>query len=158
MEIILEVFLKKVNTETYCTTNSFDNQKRFECFFEKGFWDAWNQLFIIGIQQTLQKKIGGIYTVGWNYHRKRPNTVGKRSTVGIIFCPSPQFFHNFVSFHPILMFLTILESGDKTKNIEDEFKTHRLSHKALARQFLFIFRYEKQFWIHKANLNYNLAL
>jgi len=37
--------------------------------------------------------------------------------------PQPQFFHNFVSFHPILMFLTILESGDKTKNIEDEFKT-----------------------------------
>jgi hypothetical protein len=42
---------------------------------------------------------------------------------GIILRPRPQFFHNFVSFHPILMFLTILESGDKTKNIEDEFKT-----------------------------------
>jgi hypothetical protein len=25
--------------------------------------------------------------------------------------------HNFVSFHPILMFHTILESGDKTNNI-----------------------------------------
>ena len=69
------------------------------------------------------EKFRGIYTVGWNYRRKRPNTVGKRPTVGIIFCPSPQFFHNFVSFHPILMFLTILESGDKTKNIGDEFKT-----------------------------------
>ena len=40
-----------------------------------------------------------------------------------IFLNIQQFFHNFVSFHPILMFLTILESGDKTKNIEDEFKT-----------------------------------
>ena len=62
------------------------------------------------------EKFRGIYTVGWNFRRKRP-------TVGIIFRPSPQFFHNFVSFHPILMFLTILESGDKTKNIENEFKT-----------------------------------
>ncbi len=69
------------------------------------------------------EKFRGIYTVGWNYRRKRPNTVGKRPTVGIIFRPSPQFFHNFVSSHPIFMFLTILESGDKTKNIEDEFKT-----------------------------------
>ncbi len=69
------------------------------------------------------EKFRGIYTVGWNYRRKRPNTVGKRPTVGIIFHPSPKFFYNFVSFHPILMFLTILESGDKTKNIEDEFKT-----------------------------------
>ncbi len=69
------------------------------------------------------EKFRGIYTVGWNYHRKRPNTIGKRLTVGIIFCPSPEFFHNFVSFHPILMFLTILESRDKNKNIEDDFKT-----------------------------------
>jgi hypothetical protein len=37
-----------------------------------------------------------------------------------------NIFHNFVSFHPILMFLTILESGDKTNNIGDEFKTIRL--------------------------------
>ena len=75
------------------------------------------------------EKFRGIYTVGWNYRRKRPNSVGKRLTVGIILCPRPrpQFFHNFVSFHPILMFLTILESGDKTNNnIEDEFKTIRL--------------------------------
>jgi hypothetical protein len=39
------------------------------------------------------EKFCGIYTVGWNYRRKRPNTVGKRPTVGIIFRPSaPNFF------------------------------------------------------------------
>ncbi len=42
------------------------------------------------------------------------------------FSAPPNIFHNFVSFHPILMFLTILESGDKTNNIGDEFKTIRL--------------------------------
>ncbi len=42
------------------------------------------------------------------------------------FSAPPKFFHNFVSFHPILMFVTILESGDKTNNIGDEFKTIRL--------------------------------
>ena len=47
----------------------------------------------------------------------------KKTDSRYYFSPQPQFFHNFVSFHPILMFLTILESGDKTKNIEDEFKT-----------------------------------
>jgi len=41
----------------------------------------------------------------------------------LFYAPAPNIFHNFVSFHPILMFLTILESGDKTKNIEDEFQT-----------------------------------
>jgi hypothetical protein len=82
-------------------------------------------LFFTFLRDTTNstEKFRGIYTVGWNFCRKRPNTVGKRPTVGIIFHPSPQFFHNFVSFHPILMFLTILESGDKTKNIEDELKT-----------------------------------
>ncbi len=38
------------------------------------------------------EKFRGMYTVGWNYSRKRPNSVGKRPTVGIIFCPSPNFF------------------------------------------------------------------
>jgi hypothetical protein len=83
---------------------------------------------VIFIQDTTNstEQFRGIYTVGWNYRRKRLNTVRKRPTVSIIFRPSPQFFHNFVSFHPILMFLTILESGDKTNNIGDEFKTIRL--------------------------------
>jgi hypothetical protein len=72
---------------------------------------------ILGDTPNYTEKFRGIYTVGWNYRRKRPNTVGKRPTVGIIFRPSPQFFHNFVSFHPILMFLTILESGDKTNSL-----------------------------------------
>jgi hypothetical protein len=36
-----------------------------------------------GIQQTVQKKNRGIYTVVCKYRRKRPNTVGKRpNTVG----------------------------------------------------------------------------
>ena len=38
------------------------------------------------------EKFRGMYTVGWNYRRKRPNSVGKRPTVGIIFRPSPNFF------------------------------------------------------------------
>ncbi len=46
--------------------------------------------------------------------------------VSVLFFGAPNIFHNFVSFHPILMFLTILESGDKTNNIGDEFKTIRL--------------------------------
>jgi hypothetical protein len=65
----------------------------------------------------LYRKNRGIFTVG--FHRK---TVG---LFGIIF-GAPHVFHNFVSFHPMLMFLTILESGDKTNNIGDEFKTIRL--------------------------------
>jgi hypothetical protein len=82
-----------------------------------------SKLIIIGDTLNYTEKFRGIYTVGWNYRRKRPNSVGKRPTVGIILRPRTQLFHNFVSFHPISMFLTILESGDKTKNIEDEFKT-----------------------------------
>jgi hypothetical protein len=46
--------------------------------------------------------------------------------ISIIFWCPPNFFYNFVCFHPILMFLTILESGDKTNSIGDEFKTIRL--------------------------------
>jgi hypothetical protein len=38
------------------------------------------------------EKFRGMYTVGWNYRRKIPNSVGKRPTVGIIFRPSPNFF------------------------------------------------------------------
>jgi hypothetical protein len=70
-----------------------------------------------GIKQTIQKKPWDLYhTVG--FHRK---------TVGCgYFLAAPKFFHNFVSFYPILMFLTILESGDKTNTIGDEFKTIRL--------------------------------
>ncbi len=50
-----------------------------------------------------------------------------RQTVGCeYFLEAPKFFHNFVSFNPVLMFLTILESEDKTNNIGDEFKTIRL--------------------------------
>jgi hypothetical protein len=94
----------------------FQSAPMYQRFFFFVIWSWWDTT-------NYTKKFRGIYTVGWNYRRKRPNTVGKRPTVGIIFRPNPQFFHNFVSFHPILMFLTILESGDKTKNIEEEFKT-----------------------------------
>jgi hypothetical protein len=41
------------------------------------------------ITNSTEKK-RGIYTVGWNNRRKRPNTVGKRPTVGIILRPSPK--------------------------------------------------------------------
>ena len=55
-------------------------------------------------------------------HRNRGNlTVGLKTEtvgfVGLIFQRPQIFFHNFVSFHPILMFYTILEPGDKTDNI-----------------------------------------
>jgi hypothetical protein len=64
-------------------------------------------------------------------HRNRGNlTVGLKTEtvgfVGLIFQRPQIFFHNFVSFHPILMFNTILESRDQTKTIEDESKTIRL--------------------------------
>ncbi len=36
------------------------------------------------------EKFRGIYTGGWNYRRKTPNTVGKRPTVGIILRPRPK--------------------------------------------------------------------
>jgi hypothetical protein len=60
-------------------------------------------------------------------HRNRGNlTVGLKTEtvgfVGLIFQRPQIFCHNFVSFHPILMFNTILESGDQTKTIEDKFK------------------------------------
>jgi hypothetical protein len=61
----------------------------------------------------------GILTVGL-----KTETVG---FVGLIFQRPQIFFHNFVSFHPILMFHTILESGDQTNNIGDEFKTLRFN-------------------------------
>ena len=65
-------------------------------------------------------------------HPNRGNlTVGLKTEtvgfVGLIFQRPQIFFHNFVSFHPILMFHTILESGDKTNDIGDEFKTIRSS-------------------------------
>ncbi len=44
------------------------------------FWDTTNST----------EKNRGIYTVGWNNHRKRPNTVGKRQTVSIILRPHPK--------------------------------------------------------------------
>jgi hypothetical protein len=59
-------------------------------------------------------------------YRKKPWDRGKSKICRYYFLAPPKFFHNFVSFHPILMCLTILESGDKTNNIGDEFKTIRL--------------------------------
>ena len=64
----------------------------------------------IGLLKTVGLKTVGLKTVGF---------------VNLIFQRPQIFFHNFVSFHPILMFNTILESGDQTKTIEDEFKTIR---------------------------------
>ena len=64
----------------------------------------------IGLFKTVGLKTVGLKTVGF---------------VNLIFQRPQIFFHNFVSFHPILMFHTILESGDQTNMIEDEFKTIR---------------------------------
>ncbi len=49
-------------------------------------------LFWVILRDTTNstEKIRGIYTVGWNYRRKRPNTVGKRPTVVIILRPRPK--------------------------------------------------------------------
>jgi hypothetical protein len=113
--------------------SNFEHTTKINCFFDN-FWKISVFEYMLGTNSicyqrpkgdTLNytEKFLGIYTVGWKYRRKTPNSVGKRPTVSIILRPRPQFFHNFVSFHLILMFLTILESGDKTKNIENEFKT-----------------------------------
>jgi hypothetical protein len=42
------------------------------------------------------EKFRGIYTVGWKYRRKTPNTVGKTPTVGIILRPRPITHGNFL--------------------------------------------------------------
>jgi hypothetical protein len=52
-----------------------------------------------GIKQTLQKNSVGFFPweikeIPWD--------------LSVLFFGAPKFFHNFVSFHPILMFLTIL--------------------------------------------------
>ncbi len=63
------------------------------------------------------------------YRKKRGICIIRfhRKTEGCgYFLAALKFFHNFVSFYPIMMFLTFLESGDKTNNIGDEFKTTRL--------------------------------
>ncbi len=62
--------------------------------------------------------------IPWDFLRGK--TPKFRGMCRYYFLAPPKFFHNFVSFHPILMFLTIWESGDKTNNIGDEFKTIRL--------------------------------
>jgi hypothetical protein len=51
-----------------------------------------NPSSLAGDTLNYTEKFRGMYTVGWNYRRKRPNSVGKRLTVDIIFCPSPNFF------------------------------------------------------------------
>ncbi len=62
--------------------------------------------------------------IPWDFLRGK--TPKFRGMCRYYFLAPPNIFHNFVSFHLILMFLTILESGDKTNNIGDEFKTIRL--------------------------------
>ncbi len=62
--------------------------------------------------------------IPWDFLRGK--TPKFRGMCQYYFSAPPNIFHNFVSFHPILMFLTILESGDKTNNIGDEFKKIRL--------------------------------
>ncbi len=66
-------------------------------------------------QTNLTEKNREISSVG--------NSKKTRGICWFYFSAPPKFFHNFVSFHPILMFLTILESGDITNNIGDELKT-----------------------------------
>ncbi len=79
---------------------------------------------LMGMQQTLQKNSVGFTPRDGIIRRKRPNAVGEGPTVGVIFSPQPPIFSQpSSSFHPTWLFLTALESGDKTKNTEDEFKT-----------------------------------
>jgi hypothetical protein len=70
-----------------------------------------------GTKQTLQKKTVGF--LPWEIRKKTWDLSV------LFFAPAPNIFHNFVSFHPILKFLTILESGHQTNNIGGEFKTIR---------------------------------
>ncbi len=62
--------------------------------------------------------------IPWDFLRGK--TPKFRGMCRYYFSAPPNIFHNFVSFHLILMFFTNLESGDKNNNIVDEFKTIRL--------------------------------
>ncbi len=76
-------------------------------------------------EEDLNKGPNNLYTkIPWDIFRRK--TPKFRGMCRYYFSAPPNIFHNFVSFHPILMFLTILESGDKTNNIGDQFKTIRL--------------------------------
>ncbi len=72
----------------------------------------------MGTRQTIQKNSVGFSP--WE------NTEIPWDVSVLFFGAPPHIFHNFVSFRPILMFFTNLESGDKTNKIVDECKTIRL--------------------------------
>ena len=65
------------------------------------------------------EKFRGIYTVGWNYRRKPPNTVGKRPTVGIILRPRPKNPRKFNGIFVIILFkknqVTVTEGDNKRR-------------------------------------------
>ncbi len=66
-----------------------------------------------------------------------------------------------VGLNPILMFHTILESGDQTNNIEDEFKTIRLiqiNTKRKLSSFHSFSDMKKTFWIQKGSLKHEKTL
>jgi hypothetical protein len=44
------------------------------------------------------EKFRGIYTVGWNFCRKRPNTVGKDQHSVLSYAPAPKTHGNFTVF------------------------------------------------------------
>jgi hypothetical protein len=77
-----------------------------------------------------------LYTkIPWDILRRK--TPKFRGMCRYYFSAPPNIFHNFVSFHPILMFLTILESGDKTNNIGDEFKARIFTYRYLGSFYSF---------------------
>ncbi len=90
--------------------------------------DFTSNVYLCGKWGELARKNLGpnnLYTkIPWDILRRK--TPKFRGMCRYYFLAPPNIFHNFVSFHPILMFLTILESGDKTNNIGDKFKTIRL--------------------------------
>ena len=61
-----------------------------------------------------------------------------------------NIFHNFVSFHPILMFLTILESGDETNNLNRTLSRKQIYCRTLTR--LLTWKYSQNL-IQVTNLN-----
>ena len=87
------------------------------------FEENFGEIFVY--QLDFKKGPNNLYTkIPWDILRRK--TTKFRGMCRYYFSAPPNIFHNFVSFHPILMFFTNLESGDKTNNIVDEFKTIRL--------------------------------
>ncbi len=116
----------------------FQFEKKLICFTSHSLYKRSSKIIILKLCWVFRKTLGKylesresqsgpdkLYRkIPWDFLRGK--TPKFRGMCPYYFLVPPNIFHNFVSFHPILMFFTNLESGDKTNNIVDEFKTIRL--------------------------------